>query len=85
MARASSRLHKTKGLRGFLSFPGGQFLLHRAHLHLGVAEELRGRLVSADKGHLGHVETDLEQARDRFVAKIVKVEIADPGARIPVY
>ena len=35
--------------------------------------------MSADERDLGHVEAGLEQARDGFVAKIVKADVIEPG------
>ena len=60
--------------RGGRRLRTAQFALHVAAAHLGIAEELRRCLVSADERDLGHAETHLEETRNRLVPEIVKIQ-----------
>ena len=74
--------------RGGRRLRTAQFALHVAAAHLGIAEELRRCLVSADERSadersaderdLGHAETHLEETRNRLVPEIVKIQVLDP-------
>ena len=64
--------------RGGRRLRTAQFALHVAAAHLGIAEELRRCLVSADERDLGHAETHLEETRNRLVPEIVKIQVLDP-------
>ena len=64
--------------RGGRRLRTAQFALHVAAAHLGIAEELRRCLVSADERDLGHAETHLEETRNRLVPEIVKIQVLEP-------